>query len=92
MSLAIAGAWFVSPATVHGAAVLLGLLGVVLSAVPLRRADAAPWQRAVALLGFVLALVGTLVLLYAVALAAGPAAGLRLPDLTGSGLVPQLGL
>ncbi|WP_066520613.1 hypothetical protein [Curtobacterium ammoniigenes] len=92
LTIAIAGIWFTTPATVHGAAVLLGLLGIVLSAIPLRRQDASAWHRAAGLLGLVLAIVGTVVLLYAVALAAGPAAGIHVPNLTGSEIAPHLGL
>ena len=54
------------------------------------RDRAATWQRPVALLGAVLGGVGTLVLLWAVAAALLPLAGVTLPDVTGTGTTPTL--
>ncbi|WP_123681646.1 hypothetical protein [Curtobacterium sp. PhB115] len=88
-TLGLAAWWFTAPATVHGAGVVLGLLALLLSIVTLRN-RAATWQRPVALLGAVLGGVGTLVLLWAVASALLPLAGVTLPDLTGSGTTPTL--
>lgn len=88
-TLGLAAWWFLAPATVHGVGVALGVLGVLLSVVTLRN-PAATWQRPVALLGAVLGGVGTLVLLWAVATALLPMAGVTLPDLTGTGTTPTL--
>lgn len=88
-TLGLAAWWFTAPATVHAVGVVLGLLALVLSIATLRD-RAATWQRPVALLGAVLGAVGTLVLLWAVASAVLPAAGVTLPDLTGSGTVPTI--
>ncbi|MFA0850665.1 hypothetical protein ABRP24_012205 [Curtobacterium sp. WHRI 8282] len=81
--------WFTAPATVHGVGVALGLLALVLSIVTLRDRTAT-WQRPVALLGAVLGGVGTVVLLWAVAAALLPLAGVTLPDVTGTGTTPTL--
>lgn len=88
-ALGAAAWWFTAPATVHAVALVLGLLALVLSATALRD-PVATWQRPVALLGAVLGGVGTLVLLWAVASALLPLAGVTLPDLTGSGIVPTV--
>ncbi|WIE73593.1 hypothetical protein [Curtobacterium sp. MCJR17_020] len=88
-TLGLAAWWFTAPATVHGVGVVLGLLALVVSLVTLRD-RAATWQRPVALLGAVLGGVGTLVLLWAVAAALLPLAGVTLPDLTGTGTTPTL--
>lgn len=88
-TLGLAAWWFTAPATVHAVGVLLGVLGLVVSIVVLRDRTAT-WQRPVALLGAVLGGVGTLVLLWAVASAVLPAAGVTLPDLTGTGTVPTI--
>lgn len=88
-TLGLAAWWFTAPATVHGVGVVLGLLALLLSLVTLRD-RAATWQRPVALLGAVLGGVGTLVLLWAVASALLPLAGVTLPDLTGTGATPTL--
>ncbi|MEG8036826.1 hypothetical protein QP157_16380 [Sphingomonas sp. LR61] len=88
-TLGLAAWWFTAPATVHGVGVVLGLLALVVSLVTLRD-RAATWQRPVALLGAVLGGVGTLVLLWAVASALLPLAGVTLPDLTGTGTTPTL--
>ena len=88
-ALGLAAWWFLAPASVHAAGVAIGVLGVVLSIATLRN-PAATWQRPVALLGAVLGGVGTLALLWAVATAVLPMAGVTLPDLTGSGLTPTL--
>lgn len=88
-ALGLAAWWFLAPASVHAAGVAIGVLGVVLSIATLRN-PAATWQRPVALLGAVLGGVGTLVLLWAVATAVLPTAGVTLPDITGSGLAPTL--
>lgn len=88
-TLGLAAWWFTSPSTVHGVGVVLGLLALLLSIVTLRD-RAATWQRPVALLGAVLGGVGTLVLLWAVASALLPLAGVTLPDLTGTGTTPTL--
>ncbi|WP_420364332.1 hypothetical protein AAEP80_10200 [Curtobacterium sp. L3-7] len=88
-ALGLAAWWFLAPASVHAAGVAIGALGVVLSIATLRN-PAATWQRPVALLGAVLGGVGTLALLWAVATAVLPMAGVTLPDLTGSGLTPTL--
>lgn len=88
-TLGLAAWWFTAPTTVHGVGVVLGLLALLLSLVTLRD-RAATWQRPVALLGAVLGGVGTLVLLWAVASALLPLAGVTLPDLTGTGTPPTL--
>lgn len=88
-TLGLAAWWFTAPATVHGVGVVLGLLALVVSIVTLRD-RAATWQRPIALLGAVLGGVGTLVLLWAVASALLPLAGVTLPDLTGTGATPTL--
>lgn len=88
-TLGLAAWWFTAPATVHGVGVVLGLLALVVSLMTLRD-RAATWQRPVALLGAVLGGVGTLVLLWAVASALLPLAGVTLPDLTGTGTTPTL--
>ncbi|MBF4609303.1 hypothetical protein [Curtobacterium sp. VKM Ac-1393] len=88
-TLGLAAWWFTAPATVHGVGVVLGLLALLLSIVTLRD-RAATWQRPVGLLGGVLGAVGTLVLLWAVASALLPAAGVTLPDVTGTGTLPML--
>lgn len=88
-TLGLAAWWFTAPTTVHGVGVVLGLLALLLSLVTLRD-RAATWQRPVALLGAVLGGVGTLVLLWAVASALLPLAGVTLPDLTGTGTTPTL--
>lgn len=88
-ALALAAWWFTAPATVHAVGLALGVLGVLLSVVTLRNRTAT-WQRSVALLGVVLGSVGTLGLLWAVAAALLPLAGVTLPDLTGSGTTPTL--
>jgi hypothetical protein len=88
-TLGLAAWWFTAPATVHGVGVVLGLLALVVSIVTLLD-RAATWQRPVALLGAVLGGVGTLVLLWAVASALLPLAGVTLPDLTGTGTTPTL--
>jgi hypothetical protein len=85
----LAAWWFTAPATVHAAGLVLGLIALVCSIVTLRN-PAATWQRPVALLGAVLGGVGTLVLLWAVASAVLPMAGVTLPDITGTGVVPTL--
>ncbi|MBM7801160.1 hypothetical protein JOE58_000411 [Curtobacterium luteum] len=88
-TLGLAAWWFTAPSTVHWVGVLLGVLALVVSIVVLRDRTAT-WQRPVALLGAVLGAVGTLVLLWAVASALLPAAGITLPDLTGTGTVPTV--
>ncbi|MFJ4220854.1 hypothetical protein [Curtobacterium luteum] len=88
-TLGLAAWWFTAPATVHAVGVLLGVLALVVSIVVLRDRTAT-WQRPLALLGAVLGAVGTLVLLWAVASALLPAAGVTLPDLTGTGSVPTI--
>ncbi|WP_131879030.1 ABC transporter permease [Curtobacterium sp. PhB191] len=88
-TLGLAAWWFTAPATVHGVGIVLGLLALVVSLATLRH-RAATWQRPVALLGAVLGGVGTLVLLWAVASALLPLAGVTLPDLTGTGTTPTL--
>ncbi|MET3451307.1 hypothetical protein [Curtobacterium sp. 1544] len=88
-TLGLAAWWFLAPATVHGVGLVLGVLALVLSIVTLRN-RAATWQRPIALLGAVLGGVGTLVLLWAVASAVLPLAGVTLPDLTGTGATPTL--
>lgn len=88
-TLGLAAWWFTAPATVHGVGVVLGLLALLLSIVTLRD-RAATWQRPVALLGGVLGAVGTIVLLWAVASALLPLAGVTLPDVTGTGTTPTL--
>ena len=88
-TIGLAAWWFTAPATVHGVGVVLGLLAVVLSIVTLRERTAT-WQRPVALLGAVLGGVGTVVLLWAVAAALLPLAGVTLPDVTGTGTTPTL--
>jgi hypothetical protein len=88
-TIGLAAWWFTAPATVHGVGVVLGLLALVLSIVTLRD-HTATWQRPVALLGAVLGGVGTVVLLWAVAAALLPLAGVTLPDVTGTGTTPTL--
>lgn len=88
-TIGLAAWWFTAPATVHGVGVALGLLALVLSIVTLRDRTAT-WQRPVALLGAVLGGVGTVVLLWAVAAALLPLAGVTLPDVTGTGTTPTL--
>ncbi|MCJ1715352.1 hypothetical protein [Curtobacterium sp. VKM Ac-2922] len=88
-TLGLAAWWFTAPATVHAVGLLLGLVAIVCSSVALRD-RAATWQRPVALLGAVLGAVGTVVLLWAVATALLPIAGITLPDLTGTATVPTL--
>ncbi|PZE66766.1 hypothetical protein DEJ27_12785 [Curtobacterium sp. MCPF17_018] len=88
-TIGLAAWWFTAPATVHGVGVVLGLLALVLSIVTLR-GRTATWQRPVALLGAVLGGVGTVVLLWAVAAALLPLAGVTLPDVTGTGTTPTL--
>jgi hypothetical protein len=88
-TVGLAAWWFTAPATVHGVGVVLGLLALVLSIVTLRDRTAT-WQRPVALLGAVLGGVGTVVLLWAVAAALLPLAGVTLPDVTGTGTTPTL--
>lgn len=83
----LAAWWFTTPATVHAAGLLLGLVAIVCGVMTLRD-PSATWQRPVALLGTVLGVVGTLVLLWAVASAVLPAG--TLPDLTGTGAVPTI--
>jgi hypothetical protein len=90
-TIGLAAWWFSAPATVHGVGVVLGLLALVLSIVTLRDRTAT-WQRPVALLGAVLGGVGTVVLLWAVAAALLPLAGVTLPDVTGTGTTPTLAL
>jgi len=85
----LAAWWFTAPATVHAAGLVLGLVALVCSGAALRN-PGATWQRPVALLGAVLGAVGTLVLLWAVASAVLPTAGVTLPDITGTGVVPML--
>ena len=85
----LAAWWFTAPATVHAVGVALGVLALVLSISTLRN-RAATWQRPVALLGAVLGGVGTLVLLWAVAAALLPLAGVTLPDVTGTGVMPTV--
>lgn len=88
-TIGLAAWWFTAPATVHGVGVVLGLLALVLSIVTLRDRTAT-WQRPVVLLGAVLGGVGTIVLLWAVAAALLPLAGVTLPDVTGTGTTPTL--
>jgi hypothetical protein len=88
-TIGLAAWWFAAPDTVHGVGVVLGLLALVLSIVTLRDRTAT-WQRPVALLGAVLGGVGTVVLLWAVAAALLPLAGVTLPDVTGTGTTPTL--
>jgi hypothetical protein len=88
-TIGLAAWWFTAPATVHGVGVVLGLLALVLSIVTLRDRTAT-WQRPVALLGAVLGGVGTVVLLWAVAAALLPLAGVALPDVTGTGTTPMI--
>jgi hypothetical protein len=88
-TVGLAAWWFTAPATVHGVGVVLGLLALVLSIVTLRDRTAT-WQRPVTLLGVVLGGVGTVVLLWAVAAALLPLAGVTLPDVTGTGTTPTL--
>ncbi|OIH92787.1 hypothetical protein BIU90_09825 [Curtobacterium sp. MCBA15_001] len=83
----LAAWWFTTPTTVHAAGLLLGLVAVVCGVTTLRD-PSATWQRPVALLGTVLGVVGTVVLLWAVASAVLPAG--TLPDLTGTGAVPTI--
>lgn len=84
-TIGLAAWWFTAPATVHAVGVVLGLLAVLVSVVTMRD-PATTWQRPVALLGAVLGTVGTLVLLWAVAVALGA----PLPDITGTGTVPTI--
>jgi hypothetical protein len=88
-TLGLAAWWFTAPATVHAVGLALGVLALVLSVTTLRNA-AATWQRPVALLGAVLGVVGTLVLLWAVAAALLPLVGVTLPDVTGTGTTPTV--
>ena len=88
-TIGLAAWWFTAPATVHGVGVVLGLLALVVSIVALRDRTST-WQRPVALLGAVLGGVGTVVLLWAVAAALLPLAGVTLPDVTGTGVTPTL--
>jgi hypothetical protein len=88
-TLGLAAWWFTAPSTVHAVGLALGAIALVCSITTLRN-RAATWQRPVALLGAVLGVVGTLVLLWAVASAALPMAGVTLPDITGTGTVPTL--
>ncbi|MBT2500915.1 hypothetical protein, partial [Curtobacterium sp. ISL-83] len=88
-TLGLAAWWFLAPTTVHGVGIALGALALLLSVSTLRN-PAATWQRPIALLGAVLGGVGTLLLLWAVASALLPMAGITLPDLTGTGSVPTL--
>ncbi|PYY53723.1 hypothetical protein DEJ17_14825 [Curtobacterium sp. MCSS17_011] len=88
-TIGLAAWWFTAPAIVHGVGVVLGLLALLLSIVALRDRTAT-WQRPVGLLGAVLGGVGTVVLLWAVAAALLPLAGVTLPDVTGSGTTPTL--
>ncbi|WIB78837.1 hypothetical protein DEJ28_06990 [Curtobacterium sp. MCPF17_002] len=88
-TLGLAAWWFTAPATVHGVGLALGVIALLLSIVTLRNA-ATTWQRPIALLGAVLGGVGMLGLLWAVAAALLPMAGVTLPDLTGTGTTPTL--
>ncbi|OII11871.1 hypothetical protein [Curtobacterium sp. MCBA15_008] len=88
-TLGLAAWWFTAPATVHGVGVALGAIALVLSIATLRN-PATTWQRPIALLGAVIGGVGTLGLLWAVAAALLPMAGVTLPDLTGTGTTPTL--
>ncbi|UXN13609.1 hypothetical protein [Curtobacterium poinsettiae] len=88
-TIGLAAWWFSAPSTVHGVGVVLGLLALVVSIVALRDRTST-WQRPVALLGAVLGGVGTVVLLWAVAAALLPLAGVTLPDVTGTGVTPTL--
>jgi hypothetical protein len=88
-TIGLAAWWFTAPATVHVVGLVLGVVALVCSVATLRK-SAVTWQRPVALLGAVLGGVGTLVLLWAVASAVLPMAGVTLPDLTGTGVVPTL--
>ncbi len=88
-TIGLAAWWFTAPATVHGVGLVLGVLALVLSIATVRN-PLATWQRRVGLLGAVLGGVGTLVLLWAVAAALLPLAGVTLPDLTGTGTTPTL--
>lgn len=89
VTIGLAAWWFTAPATVHVVGLALGLVALVCSVATLRN-RAATWQRPVALLGAALGGVGTLVLLWAVASAVLPMAGVTLPDITGTGVVPTL--
>ncbi len=88
-TLALAAWWFTAPTTVHATGLALGVVALLLSATVLRDRTAT-WQRPLALLGAVLGGVGTLVLLWAVATALLPLAGVTLPDLTGTGATTTL--
>jgi hypothetical protein len=88
-TVGLAAWWFTAPATVHAVGLVLGLVALVCSVVTLRN-PSTTWQRPAALLGAVLGGVGTLVLLWAVASAVLAMAGVTLPDLTGTGVVPTL--
>lgn len=88
-TLGLAAWWFTAPATVHGTGLALGAVALLLSVTVLRDRTVT-WQRPVALLGAVLGAVGTIALLWAVASALLPLAGVTLPDLTGSGVTPTL--
>jgi len=88
-TIGLAAWWFTAPSTVHGVGVVLGLLALVVSIVALRDRTAT-WQRPVALLGAVLGGVGTVVLLWAVAAALLPLAGVTLSDVTGTGVTLTL--
>ncbi|WIE76798.1 hypothetical protein [Curtobacterium sp. MCSS17_007] len=88
-TLGLAAWWFTAPAAVHVTGLVLGVLALVFSCAALRH-PATTWQRPLGLLGAVLGGVGTLVLLWAVAAALLPLAGVTLPDLTGTGTTPTL--
>ncbi|QKS11711.1 hypothetical protein HUN58_15330 [Curtobacterium sp. Csp1] len=88
-TLALAAWWFTAPTTVHATGLALGVVALLLSATVLRDRTAT-WQRPLALLGAVLGGVGTLVLLWSVATALLPLAGVTLPDLTGTGATTTL--
>lgn len=88
-TLGLAAWWFTAPGSVHAVGVALGAIALVLSIATLRN-PATTWQRPIALLGAVLGGVGTLGLLWAVAAALLPMAGVTLPDLTGTGTTPTL--
>ncbi|RDH96926.1 hypothetical protein DEU32_10892 [Curtobacterium sp. AG1037] len=88
-TLALAAWWFTAPASVHATGLALGVVALLLSATVLRDRTAT-WQRPLALLGAALGGVGTLVLLWAVATAVLPLAGVTLPDLTGTGATTTL--
>jgi hypothetical protein len=89
-TLGVALWWFLNPGTVHIVAVVLGVLAVALTLSTLRNPAALSWHRAMSLLGFVFGLIGTVVLLYAIASAFASVAGITLPDVTGTGIAPSL--